>query len=179
MSSKILYITSSLPSLTLTFIYREIIALEKLGVQIDIVSMNRPDIENVSGQARPFLNRILYLDQIGLYRQIAALVVVLFAHPIRFAKMVLVLMQARPRASLRDFARLSYHFISAAYLFRQMRSSGHVHIHAHFVSGPSSIAMFLSGLCGVPFSFTMHGSQIYLDPLGLVTKLQSAASAIP
>jgi glycosyltransferase involved in cell wall biosynthesis len=177
-SSKILYITSSLPSLTLTFIYREIIALEKLGVQIDIVSMNRPNIENVSGQARPFLNRILYMDQIGLHRQVAALVAVLFAQPRRFAKMLLVLLQARPRAGVRDFARLSYHFISAAYLFRQMRSSGHVQIHAHFVSGPSSIAMFLSGLSGVPFSFTMHGSQIYIDPLGLVAKLDRCRFAV-
>lgn len=178
MSSKVLYITSSLPSLTLTFIYREIHALEKLGAQIDIVSMNRPNIDDVSVQLKPFFDRILYLDQVGLHRQIIALVAVLFTQPRRLAKMLLLLFQTRPRAGLRDFARLAYHFISAAYLSRQLCHSGHIHIHAHFVSGPSSIAMFLSGLSCVPYSFTMHGGQIYTDPLGLATKLETCRFAV-
>ena len=66
MRKKVLYITGSLPSLTSTFIYREILALERNGVQIDIVSMNRPSIDEISEDAAHFLDRTLYLDKTGI-----------------------------------------------------------------------------------------------------------------
>jgi glycosyltransferase involved in cell wall biosynthesis len=68
--------------------------------------------------------------------------------------------------------RLLYHWIEAAYLYNHLDLKGTHHIHAHFVNGPTSIAMFLSEISGVPFSFTMHASMIWLDPIALYNKLR-------
>ena len=60
--------------------------------------------------------------------------------------------------------------IEAAYLARKMRHKPPEHLHSHFINGPTSIAMFLGRLLDVPYSFTMHASMIWLDPIDAVQR---------
>jgi glycosyltransferase involved in cell wall biosynthesis len=46
------------------------------------------------------------------------------------------------------------------------------------LNAPTSIALFLSRYLGIPFSFTMHGSNIHVDPLMLKTKLILCKKAV-
>ena len=45
------------------------------------------------------------------------------------------------------------------------------HIHCHFADQPTSIGMFLSDLIDVPFSFTAHAKDIFVNPVGFERKL--------
>jgi glycosyltransferase involved in cell wall biosynthesis len=54
------------------------------------------------------------------------------------------------------------------------------HIHAHFGTNPAAIVMFASRFCGIPYSFTAHGSEEFEKAalLSLDEKLKYAAFAV-
>jgi glycosyltransferase involved in cell wall biosynthesis len=79
---------------------------------------------------------------------------------------------------VRDYFRLAYHLLEAAYLAQGMRPKPPEHIHSHFINGPTSIAMFLGQLLDVPYSFTMHASMIWRDPIAFRHKLKTAAFCV-
>ncbi|MEX2123303.1 MAG: glycosyltransferase family 4 protein [Woeseia sp.] len=172
MRSKILYIAPALPVLTCTFIYREIFDLRNLGFQIDAVSMNTPPDDRISDEARGFLDTTLYLDKVPESRKFLAFVKALILHPVSTMRCLKLFATATPMQSFRDYQRLGYHLIEACYLFFRLEGSKPDHIHSHFITGSTSIAMFLSELMKAPFSFTMHASAIWIDPVALSTKLE-------
>jgi len=172
---KVLYITATLPALTVTFIYREIFRLRDIGVDIDCVSMNTPSDNEISDDARSLIQDTLYLDAVGLLHKFVGFFVVALRHPIRVARCIGIVFSARPMQGARDYARLIYHLVEAAYLSRRLDMSNYRHIHAHFINGPTSLSMFLSELSGMPFSFTMHASMIWLDPIAFQNKLEHCA----
>ena len=163
--------TTSLPSLTLTFVYREIFALQERGYQIETVSMNRPAADEVSEEARHLLSSTAFLDGISWPRQILSLVQTMLFSPRAIIALLRVYFFARPMSGSRDYLRLAYHLIEACDLYQRYKHTTIDHIHCHFISGPTSIGLFLATLMGVEFSFTMHASLIWKDPIALVNKL--------
>lgn len=146
-----------------------------MGLEVNCVSMNSPQPADVSDEARSLLDDTTYLDKIGLLRKIVGLLMQCGRHPIRATRCVWTIFTARPMQGARDYLRLIYHFLEAGYLCTRLNVSGYSQIHSHFVNGPTSIAMFVAELSGVPFSFTMHASMIWLDPLALKNKLEKCS----
>jgi colanic acid/amylovoran biosynthesis glycosyltransferase len=172
MSRRILYISPTLPILTCTFIYREIFDLRDLGLKIDTVSMNTPARREVSGEALELLETTLYLDKISELRKFTSLFKCLILKPVATSRCIWLFLSSSPMKSFRDYLRLGYHLIEACYLAYALKDNKPDHIHSHFITGPTSLGMFLSELIAVPFSFTMHASLIWIDPLALRTKLR-------
>jgi glycosyltransferase involved in cell wall biosynthesis len=57
-------------------------------------------------------------------------------------------------------------FIQAGYIARKVLESRCIgHLHGHFCHGSTTITMFVSHLTGIPFSFTAHAKDIYLQKL--------------
>lgn len=178
MSNRILYITSSLPSLTSTFIYREIEVLQKAGHDISTVSMGRPLKSQISHEALRYYESTLYLDQVNLTRKILSQFCVFFFRPRKWCNLFWLALREKEIISFRDRLRILYHFLEAGYLYTRFKDNSLHHIHAHFLSGPTSIALFLSRYLNVPYSFTMHASNIFIDHLMLKTKLQMCKKAV-
>lgn len=172
MKRKVLYIAPALPALTCTFIYREVFDLRKLGFSVDTVSMNTPPRSSVSSEAEQLLETTTFLDRVSLVRKLFGLMLVAVTSPLRLLRCLRIYMAARPMKAPRDHVRLAYHLVEACFLMRAVGNSPPNHIHCHFVTGATSIGMFLSELLQVPFSFTMHASMIWIDPIALGTKLQ-------
>jgi hypothetical protein len=137
MSNRILYITTSLPSLTSTFIYREIEVLLKAGYDITTVSMGRPQKSQISKEAFWLYESTLYLDQINLMRKILAQASLLFSKPRKWIKLFWLALREKEIISFRDRLRIFYHFLEAGYLYTRLKDNGLPHIHAHFLSGPT------------------------------------------
>lgn len=171
MTRKILYIAPALPVLTCTFIYREIFDLREMGFEIDTISMNTPAPDRISSEAMGLLRTTLYLDQVPERRKLGAFIKTMFNKPLPMLRCLGIFFTARPMQSFQDYRRLGYHLIEACYLSYHLQGSKPDHIHSHFIAGATSINMFLSELIGVPFSFTMHASAIWIDPIALKTKL--------
>ncbi|MCA8959719.1 MAG: glycosyltransferase, partial [Planctomycetes bacterium] len=87
----------------------------------------------------------------------------------------------RPLATLRTLARLVPHgfgsdrgllrhfiyFAEACVLARRFPRLGVDHVHAHFGTNSTDVALYASWLTGVPFSFTVHGPEEFDRPIAL------------
>jgi colanic acid/amylovoran biosynthesis glycosyltransferase len=69
--------------------------------------------------------------------------------------------------NLKGFLRLA----AAAY---QLRRQGFTHLHAHWADKATEVAMVLSRLLELPFSFTCHAVDIFVSPRYLKEKLRAA-----
>ncbi len=175
---KILYISTSIPSLTLTFVYREIQELKSAGYDIITISMKKPRKECVSEEASELYKTTSYLDQVLIIKKILAQIVLIFFKPrIWFRQLKSIFFETEIKGR-RDRIKLLYHFLEAGYIYLKLRQKAIEHIHAHFLTGPTSIAIYLSEYLYIPYSFTMHASLIYVDPLILGTKLLRCKSAV-
>lgn len=168
---KVLYVTSRLPALTVTFIYKEIHRLQGMGRDVVCVSMNTPSADEISADAAHLTDSTHYLDAVSLGTKVLACLAAMLRHPLRFARCLWIALSASPMQGARDYTRLFYHLVEGAYLARLYRDEEIEHIHSHFINGPTSIAMFTAIMRGVPFSFTMHASMIWLDPIAFRNKL--------
>ena len=60
----------------------------------------------------------------------------------------------------------------------RLRAAGIQHLHAHFANAPASVALMAAALAGIPFSFTAHAYDIFIDQLLLPAKLSAAAFVV-
>lgn len=84
------------------------------------------------------------------------------------------------RANLRSpgfLARALYVVPVSAALARRMEREGVGHIHAHFATHAALAAWVASRLTGIPYSFTAHAHDLYVDRSMLAEKLRDASFA--
>lgn len=164
--------------MTQTFIYREIEALQKSGYNISTVSMGKPLKSQISHEALSFYESTLYLDQINFLKKIFSQFYLLLFKPGKWVNLLWLAVKEKEIINFKDRLRILYHFIEAGYLYTRLKDKDLQHIHAHFLTGPTSIALFLSRYFNIPFSFTMHASNIFIDYHMLHTKLQMCEKAV-
>lgn len=153
-------LVSRFPLVTETFILREIIELERLGQPVRLVPMIRENPAVVHEAARPWLERALFTRwRIRVPWRTIPLLLRLLAGTI-----------TRPATFLRTLAL----FPKAVWLARQLEREGIAHLHAHFATHPATMALIISSLTGIPFSFTVHAHDIQLDRSLLRWKLREA-----
>jgi glycosyltransferase involved in cell wall biosynthesis len=71
------------------------------------------------------------------------------------------------------------HFFEAGYLVDILSRSPADHLHAHFASTPTLIALYTHRLSGIPYTFTAHAKDIYVtDPYTLGVKLREARAVV-
>jgi colanic acid/amylovoran biosynthesis glycosyltransferase len=175
---KILYITYRLPALSATFIDREIRVLAAAGYDIMTVSRDTPQKGEVSDETIKYYSKTLYLDQASTYRLISALFHVLVCKPLDWFNAICLIIAEKEIKNSRDRLRMLKHLIQACYLYIILKNKGISHIHAHFLNAPTSIALFLSRFLKIPFSFTEHASNMFIDPLMFGTKLRLCKKSV-
>jgi glycosyltransferase involved in cell wall biosynthesis len=65
-------------------------------------------------------------------------------------------------------------FFQAGYLADVLRRDPVSHLHAHFATAPALVAMFTHELIGVPYTFTAHARDIYVDTQPALLRAQMA-----
>jgi glycosyltransferase involved in cell wall biosynthesis len=172
---KVLYVVSLFPCWSETFIVREIHALLRRGIDVRIVSLRPPSESMVQTDAEALLPRVFYPASAGAntVRSLASLA----SAPLRelgaLGQMATHLASYPPilAKSLGTWWRL-------AGLEARIREWAPDHIHAHFATYPSTAAMVLAKRLGVPFSFTAHAHDIFLEDQLLAAKLARATFSI-
>ena len=174
----ILYISYKLPSITTTFVYREIQVLRKAGYRIETVSMNKPHLNDVHTEALPIYETTNYLDQVGLFKKLLSQFKLATTKPGTFFRLIRVVFSEKEINGFKDRLRLLWHFIGAGYLYTLLKNTSIDQIQAAFLSGPASVAYFLSQYLQVPYSFTIHASNIFIDPIMLGKKLLTSKKVV-
>jgi hypothetical protein len=157
-------LVSRFPLVTETFILREIIEIERQGQPVVLVPMIRETPVVVHEAAKPWVERALYTPW-------------MFRVPLRTLPLLLRLVAGtlrRPGTLLRTLAL----FPKSVWLARELERRGVRHIHAHFATHPTTMALIIAALTKIPFSFTVHAHDIQLDRSLLRWKIRGRRSSI-
>lgn len=172
---RVLYVVPLFPCWSDTWIVREIRALMSLGVEVTILSLRHPFEAFAQSDARALADRVVY-PPTG-WQGVRAVGECLRGAP--RASLVSLLeavgsLWNRPVA----LAKTCVAWWRTLAVSRRIASIEPDLIHAHFASYPSTSAMILSRLGGVPFTFTCHAHDVFVEAHLLQQKLDRAARAV-
>ena len=176
---KIAYITSLYPAVSHTFILREILALRRLGLDIDTFSIRRAAPADILGDdaARESCTTRWLVPP----HPIPYLTAFLWAVATRPQRAVQVLRLALSRNTISFGQRLKwlFYFAEAVQLARWLNAGRHNHVHCHFGNNGANTAMLAARIADIPFSMTCHGSELN-DPEGnnLGEKVRASAFTV-
>jgi len=162
----IAYLTGEYPRATDTFIQREVAALRALGHSVETCSIRRTDPEHHVGpeQSAEAANTFHVLEAARSPRALlGAHLSMLRQSPRRYAGALALAWRTRSPGVKAALYQMFY-FAEAAVLARHMQTRGVVHLHNHIATASCTVAMLASRLSGIPFSFTLHGPDIFFDP---------------
>lgn len=173
---KIAYIVSAFPTLTETFVLYDILAMEKLGVTVELYPLRRSYQRVVHSEAKPWIKRAHYSPFLSLSVLRSNLHFLRRSNRSYFK--VLAETLRRTWGSANYFLGALAIFPMAVHFARQMEQQGIAHVHAHFANHPAVAGFIISRLTGIPFSFTARGTDVQVDRHMLKEKLEAAEFAI-
>ena len=177
---RVAYLTNQYPSISHTFVRREIEGLEALGAQVErfsirpipLASLPDPRDREELGRTHALLGR----GAAGLLPSIARIAA---RRPHLFAQAELLTAQTGLRSErglVRNFAYLA----EACALVEEAERRGVRHVHAHFGTNSAAVAMLAHALGGPSYSFTVHGPEEFDKPdlIALRAKIARAAFVV-
>jgi colanic acid/amylovoran biosynthesis glycosyltransferase len=169
------YLLKRYPRFSETFIVGEILELERQGLHLEIFSLKPPDDGVFHRDVANVKARVTYVPHI---RRPGALVVaharLLRTRPRRYGRALRHALRRGTRGALK-------HFAQAGFIAVRIEEAGIRHVHAHFASVATSVALHVTRLTDVSYSFTAHAKDIYIDgvrPDDLRAKIRSARFAV-
>ena len=179
MNARIAYFVNQYPKVSHSFIRREILALERLGFEVQRIALRGWDGELVDKEDWRERTLTRYVLEAGLSALLLALLRMLLLAPGRFlAALALALRMAR-----RAERPLPYHLACLAEACRMLpwlQSFGATHVHAHFGTNSAEVVMLAHALGGPSYSFTVHGPEEFDKPqfLGIGEKVRRSAFVV-
>jgi len=172
---RIVYVVSLFPSLSETFIVREINALIERGVDVRIISLKKPSRELLQTDSAALLDRVRHpqawvpalRDSWRAFRLNPRAV-------LRATALILADSWRRPDVALKSLATL----FRALQQVPWLQDFDPQLIHAHWATYPSTAAWALGCVLDRPFSFTCHAHDIFIEKQLLARKIREAALAV-
>ena len=167
MSLRIAYLTGEYPRATDTFIQREVAALRDQGLEVETCSIRRTGAEHHVGeeQIREAANTFHVLEAAKRpLHLISTHFKALIRHPARYFKTLSLALKTSPGGIKPTLFQLIY-FAEAAVLAHRLDATGAQHLHNHIAKSSCTVAMLASELSGIPYSFTLHGPDIFFEPI--------------
>jgi colanic acid/amylovoran biosynthesis glycosyltransferase len=176
---RIAYLVNQYPKPSHTFIRREIAALEELGFQVERFSLRRAR-EGVTDPAdRRELGRTYAVLAAGIWAFGSASLRAALWAPHRFVR-ALYRAVSLGWCSDRGILRHLVYLAEGAVVARRLGETRCRHVHAHFGTNSTTVALLAATLSGVTFSFTVHGPEEFDKPdaIGLPRKVAEAAFVV-
>lgn len=163
---RIAYLTSEYPTVSHTFILREIEALRALGHEIETCSVRETPASQQRGPAEKAAaaSTFYILRAARNPRALLKAILAAVAHPqLCFRTFAHALKLRSPGAHA--FMRQMIYFVEATILAQHFKQRGVTHVHNHFANPSATVAMLAAQLAEIPFSFTLHGPSDLLEPV--------------
>lgn len=173
---KLAYLTNQYPSISHSFIRREIEALERRGCAVTRYSVRKSEHGDLSEEDRREAAKTTTIIDAGAASLVEAMLSSVFARPLSSVAAILTAIAIGWRSD----AGLLRHFFyagEALALATWLRRDGLTHVHAHFGTNSATVAMFASRVNASTFSFTVHGPEEFDKPaaISLPRKIKAAA----
>lgn len=163
---KIAYVLNSYPQPSHSFIRREIQALERQGISVLRLAMRPGSAPLVDPGDQAEADRTQYVLQAGPLRLMQALLMQGLRAP-KAMMQALGLALRLGRVSQAGRLRHLIYLAEAAYVAARCRQEGVDHMHAHFGTNATAVALLAQALGGPGYSFTTHGPEEFDAPLSL------------
>lgn len=162
-STKVAYLVNQYPKVSHTFIRREILALETLGIQVMRLSVR--GWENIVADPVDESERqkTRYLLQDGVLGLLQSAVSVFSKDPMRFLRTLKTAIGMGIRAD-RSWPFHVVYLLEACKALQWMQQEKIDHVHAHFGANSTEVAMLVRLLGGPSYSFTVHGPEEFDKP---------------
>jgi len=174
---RIAYIIGDYPNLTTTFIDRELIEAKRLGLNITIVAIRKPDIDVTDQAVESIVAGTLYIRPVSVIRMLRAHLRFLVTRPRRYVG-TLTYLVTRPHPSVRSWLKTILHWVGGVMAADLLLLDGADHVHAHFADRATVLAIVVSRLLNIPYSVTAHAYDIYRSPAFLQDKITEAEFAV-
>ncbi|MCP5080598.1 MAG: glycosyltransferase family 4 protein [Alphaproteobacteria bacterium] len=166
MTRPVAYLTGEYPRATDTFIQREVAALRAHGLKVETCSIRRTgDAHLVGPEQREEAARTFYTLAAAKnpVRLMMAHLGWLMHAPGRYLSASRLAWKTAP-GGFRGALFQAFYFAEAAVLAAHLRRINARHLHNHIASAAGTVAMLAAEMAGIPFSFTLHGPDIFYTP---------------
>ena len=174
---RVAYLISQYPTLSHTFVFREIAGLRRLGMEIGVASILLPDrsAEKLTAAEKAEYDQCYYV-RADLKRWPVIHLQTLITNARGYLKGLSLALRCSG-ANLMLLLRNLRYFGESVAIGAWAQAGGYTHLHTHFASVP---AMLMNAVFGIPFSMTLHGPDEFTDPVGLsvAEKMNYATLAI-
>ncbi len=179
MSKKVGYFTNMYPMASLTFIRREISALEELGVHVQRYAIRSWDTPLVDPDDLAEATRTRRILDVGKFGLLGAMALTFLTGPWRFTR-VLIQTWKLGRLSARGFLYHLAYLAEACVLRKWLAQDAIEHLHVHFATNSATVALLCRFLGGPAYSLTVHGPEEFVEPerLALGLKVKHAAFVV-
>ena len=170
------WLAPELPSVSGTFVFREIEACRALGVRIVPFSLHAPESARLGADARAFLaeTEVVYGSTANLLRgawrfirrRPGASIAVLATAFVDMCRGVF----DRPSKRL----KVPFQAIAGLHLADRLIARGITHLHVHFAHSPANVGMYAARAAGIPWSATAHANDLWVEASLLREKVRRA-----
>jgi len=175
----IAYLINQYPQTSHSFIRREIAALEARGLQILRISIRESTGSLVEPKDIAEKERTRVILNVGVVSLAMAAFRTLLSRPLMALQAMRLAMHVGYRSN-RGLAVHLIYWVEACVLRQWLDVAGISHLHAHFGTNSTTVAMLCRELGGPAFSFTCHGPEEFDSPrqLALAEKIRRSAFAV-
>jgi colanic acid/amylovoran biosynthesis glycosyltransferase len=173
---RLAYLCNLYPAVSHSFVRREIEAVERAGHEVHRFSLRpaRPDLRDEADLREAALTQAVL--EHGLARLLTNAVLTLVSRPLKSLSAVRTAYRLSAPGVMSKVKHAGY-WIEAAWLARRLNRLGVDHLHAHFGTNSTAVALLTQALGGPPFSFTVHGPDEFDAPITLALDQKIAAAS--
>ena len=175
---RVCHVGPETPGLSMTFVYREALALIDRAMDVYSVSIRQPDRR--AKDVDPRLGDVYVLYDEKKFALIGAAAVAALKRPVAFGRSFTALTRDLV-ASVAEKTyqwRLIWHWIASFKLAAYAEQRSIDCFHAHFAHYPAQIVMYAALYADLPFSITAHANDIFERGYILETKSRRAAALV-
>ena len=161
---KIGYFVPEFPAQTHAFFWRELQALNRIGISADLVSTKKPPEKLVSHEwAQHAMERTTYLYPPAISQVLKAIFFLLIPGVFKWGQVIAAIRRAEAEGIKGRIRHLGLAFCGAI-LARRSREAGWRHVHVHSCADSANIALYAYLLSGITYSLTLHGNLSFYGP---------------
>ena len=176
----IAYLAPEIPSISGTFVYKEILTLQDKGIKVVPISIHQVETIVEEQRIKELAKNTTYLYQQSLITALISSVAFFLKEPINYLKTLWMVFKDIYSSKITKISswKLLYQFVYASIAVKAIQKNGCQYLHIHFAHVPTQIGMYASSLTNIPFSFTSHANDIFENNFLLEQKMERAKAAV-
>jgi colanic acid/amylovoran biosynthesis glycosyltransferase len=168
---RVAYLVSQYPTISHTFIMREVLRLRADGMEIWVASINAPDRENsrLTADERAEALSTYCVKGDGPGGALVAHLATIASRPVAYGRGLLAALSLAG-TDVRRMAMHVLYFVEAVMIGRWMAGHGLSHLHVHFATPAATVGLIAVRIFPVTMSMTVHGPDEFYDVPGYILR---------